>query len=205
MAWVKGLHIISIVFWSASLIYLPILMAEHNPRLSNPEYLRLHGMVRNLYVWVASPFAILAIITGTTLIPMRDVTAPWFAVKLLFVAVLALIHARCGIILAKQSHSAERAGALSRAMRIASPIFLFPCVLWLVLAKPHLPYFFEASPAPILELHAIENGFTPLSPPPALRTPAFRPAILQPKPAGSPEWKGPVPMETGRQPDRTAA
>ncbi len=205
MAWVKGLHIISIVCWSASLIYLPILMAEHNPRLSNPEYLRLHGMVRNLYIWIASPFAIVAIVSGTALIPMREVTAPWFAVKLLFVAILAIIHARCGVILAKQSHTAERANALSRVMRIALPVLLFPCVLWLVLAKPRLPYFSDASPAPILEPRQSQSGFKPLLPPPALQTPAFRPAIPQSRPAGSQERTGPAPTETWRQPDRTVS
>ena len=126
MAWVKGLHIVAVIFWSASLIYLPILMAGHSPRLSNPAYLRLHGMVRGIYLWVASPFAIAAIVSGTALIPLRDVTAPWFAVKLVFVAALAVIHARCGIILAKQSHSAERANAVSRVARIGLPIILFP-------------------------------------------------------------------------------
>jgi len=140
MTWLKGVHVIAIIFWSASLIYLPILMAGHNPRLSNPMYLRLHGMVRNLYIWIASPFALLAIVSGTALIPLREVTAPWFALKLLVVAALAIIHARCGVILAKQSHTAERANALVRVMRIALPIILFPCVLWLVLAKPRLEF-----------------------------------------------------------------
>lgn len=136
MVWIKGLHIISIVFWSASLIYLPVLMAGHNPRVSDRAYVRLHGMVRNIYLRVASPSAIAAIVTGTALIPMREVTAPWFAAKLLLVAVLVAIHGRCGVVLAKQSHQAERASIGARLGRIVAPIVLFPFVLWLVLAKP---------------------------------------------------------------------
>lgn len=234
MAWAKGLHIVSVVFWSASLIYLPMLMAGHSPRLSDPEYLRLHGMVRNLYVWIASPFAILAIVSGTVLIPLREVTAPWFAAKLLFVAALAIIHARCGVILAKQSHSAERANARVRVMRIVLPIVLFPCVLWLVLAKPRLE--FAPEPARIAPLDsgadrhpagtgattsgagraaAIERNsnrcvhrsieFTPLSRPRVLRTPACRPASPPPKPAAAPGRTIPGPMDRWRPPDRTAA
>ncbi len=193
MAWIKALHIVAIVFWSASLIYLPILMAGHSPRLSDPRYLRLHGMVRNLYIRIASPFAILAIASGTALIPLREVTAPWFALKLLCVAVLAIIHARCGIILAKQSHRAERANALVRVMRIALPIVLFPCVLWLVLAKPRLRPLPEP---PTLRL---------LSRQPAPQTPACRPASPPPTPATVPEQTARCPADTARRPDRTAA
>jgi len=194
MAWIKALHIVAIVFWSASLIYLPILMAGHSPRLSDPRYLRLHSMVRNLYLWIASPFAILAIASGTALIPLREVTAPWFALKLLFVTALAIIHARCGIILAKQSHRAERANALVRVMRIALPIVLFPCVLWLVLAKPRLGPLPEEPP----ELRLLSHR-------PALQTPACLPASPPPTPAASPEKTGPCPMGTARRPDRTVA
>lgn len=204
MVWVKGLHIISIVFWSASLIYLPILMAGHSPRLSNPEYLRLHGMVRNLYTWVASPAALLAIVSGTILIPLLNVTAPWFAAKLLFVAALAIIHARCGMILAKQSHSAERANGLVRAMRIAWPIVLFPCVLWLVLAKPRIAY--QPPMPPVLLPDSLPNlGFTPLAHPPFPQRPAYLPASLLPTPAKTQAPTSPDPRDTVRQPDRTVA
>lgn len=176
MVWVKAIHIAAIVIWSASLIYLPVLMAGHSPRLSNPEYLRLHGMVRRIYIWIASPFALLAIVSGTILIPLRDVTEPWFAAKLLIVAVLAIIHARCGTLLAKQSHSAERANRLARTMRILMPIVLFPCVLWLVLAKPRLPGFAE-SIRPIGSGFSLRHaGPTLLSPPPVLRKQAFHQA-----------------------------
>lgn len=203
MVWVKGLHIISIVFWSASLIYLPILMAGHSPRLSNPEYLRLHGMVRNLYTWIASPAALLAIVTGTILIPLLNVTAPWFAAKLLFVAALAIIHARCGMILAKQSHSAERANGLVRAMRIAWPMVLFPCVLWLVLAKPRIAY---QPPVPSLQiLDSLSSLFMPLARLPFPQKPACLQASRLPTPAKTQAPTSPAPRDTGRQPDRTVA
>ena len=235
MTWVKGLHIISIVFWSASLIYLPILMAEHSPRLSDRGYLRLHGMVRDVYLWIASPFAILAIISGTVLIPMFDVTAPWFALKLLVVALLAGIHARCGVILAKQSHSAERANALVRGMRIALPVILFPCVLWLVLAKPSVPFSRAALPdflsepprfgqpgsdtvtVPDLlggqstELPSGLNDSRARSEitlplrPPVLQTPVFRPATPQPTPVTNPTSTGPDPRDKWRLQDRANA
>src|SRR5690606_28047914 len=191
MAWVKGLHIVMIIFWSASLIYLPVLMAGHDPKLSNPVYLRRHGMVRNIYLWIASPFAILAIISGTALIPLRDVTAPWFAVKLLFVAALAVIHARCGVILAKQSHSAERANPLVRIMRMALPIILFPCVLWLVLAKPRLDFYEQTDFAAAAFRSNAQPKLLLLQP--ALRTPACHPASQPLTPAASPISTSPGP------------
>lgn len=205
MAWVKALHIISIVFWSASLIYLPLLMAEHTPRLSNPEYLRLHGMIRKVYTWVASPFAIAAIATGTTLIPLRDVTEPWFVVKLLVVTMLAFIHARCGIILAKQSHSAERATALVRVMRVGVPVLLFPCVLWLVLAKPRLPEISAPAAHRGFESSTRAHGTRPPLPLPALQRPASRPTNLLRKPAAVRETIIPAPTEIWRRRGRTSA
>lgn len=182
MAWVKGLHIISIVFWSASLIYLPILMTGHSPRLSDPAYLRLHGMVRQIYLWVASPFAIAAIVSGTALIPLRDVTAPWFALKLLVVAALAVIHARCGVILAKQSHSAERANAWVRLIRISLPIALFPLVLWLVLAKPpvHVPLDAATTLRPLLRLPFLQTPASLRASPP--QTPETDPVSITTSP-----------------------
>lgn len=194
MVWVKAVHIVAIVIWSASLIYLPILMAGHSPRLSNPEYLRLHGMVRRIYLWIASPFALFAIISGTVLIPLRNVTEPWFAVKLLVVALLAIIHARCGTLLAKQSHSAERANRFSRTMRILMPVLLFPCVLWLVLAKPRLP-FDRAHPLSVpVKSESGERVSTPLLPLPSLRKQAYPPAIRPPRPEANPAPKVPSPM-----------
>lgn len=195
MAWVKGLHIVAVIFWSASLIYLPILMAGHSPRLSNPAYLRLHGMVRRIYLWVASPFAIAAIVSGTALIPLRDVTAPWFAVKLLFVAALAVIHARCGIILAKQSHRAERANAVSRLARIGLPIILFPCVLWLVLAKPAIRF----------SLAVPSVAVKPLLRLPVPQTPACHPANRPPTPAANLAWIDSNPTDRWRRPGRASA
>jgi|GEM_PF-241051 len=204
MVWVKAMHIIAIVVWSASLIYLPILMAGHSPRLSNPEYLRLHGMVRRIYIWIASPFALLAIVSGTILIPLRDVTEPWFAIKLLVVALLAIIHARCGTLLAKQSHSAERANRLSRTMRILMPILLFPCVLWLVLAKPRLPDDRDYGLSLQMEAEPGESIATPLLPLPSLRKQVYPPTSQLPRPEAG--LKPTVPSPTATVPlwDRTS-
>ena len=203
MVWVKAIHIAAIVIWSASLIYLPVLMAGHSPRLSNPQYLRLHGMVRRIYIWIASPFALLAIVSGTILIPLRDVTEPWFAAKLLIVAMLAIIHARCGTLLAKQSHSAERANRLARTMRILMPVVLFPCVLWLVLAKPRLPGTGES-------IRPNELGFsfrhaepTLLSPPPVLQRQAYPQASPLPTREAGPGLTAQVPMAGVPRWDRT--
>ncbi len=172
MVWVKAMHIVAILIWSAALIYLPMIMATHSAKLSEPEYLRVHAMSRTIFVVLASPAAIIAILSGTALVALRDVTEPWFAVKLAIVALMSVVHARCGIILAKQTHEAERANAGIRLMRILTPLALIPCVLWLVLAKPRIDY--------------IDAALTPPSPLPVLRTPAFPLASPPPTPGASP-------------------
>jgi putative membrane protein len=172
MIWVKAVHVVAILLWSASLVYLPMIMATHRPKLSEGEYARVHGMSRLIYVWLASPIAIVAILSGSALVPLRDITEPWFALKLAVVSLMAFVHARCGLILAKQTHEAERANLAVRTMRIATPLALIPCVLWLVLAKPRIDFG--------------EWPVTPLALRPVLQTPAFRPASLRQTPAAFP-------------------
>ena len=199
MAWVKGLHIVAIIMWSASLICLPILMAGHSSRMSTWAYERQHGMVRQAYLWVASPFAIFAIVSGTILIPMGDVTAPWFAVKLLVVAMLAVIHARCGVLLARLSHRVARAHIALRVLRITAPIVFFSCVLWLVLAKPVIPVTADSGSSFLIE------RIRPLLRPLVLRTPASRPASLQSTPAKNLVQTAPGPRGRWQRQDRAAA
>lgn len=188
MVWVKALHVVAILLWSAALVYLPMIMATHSAKLSEPEYLRVHAMSRTIFVVLASPAAIVAILSGSALVALRDVTEFWFAMKLAVVALMAIVHARCGIILAKQTHEAERANAGIRVMRIITPLALIPCVLWLVLAKPSFP--------------AVDEVFRLPSLLPVLRTPAFLQANRLPTPAVVPIPTAGCPPGTGQQPDR---
>lgn len=91
----KLIHVATISVWVGGLLGLPYLLWQRHGMLAEQnraEVHRLHRIVRLLHVGLVSPAAVVAIISGTALIFLRDTYAPWFAVKLVFVGVLILAH-----------------------------------------------------------------------------------------------------------------
>ncbi len=187
IAWVKGLHIACLLIWCAGLVYLPLLLARHDHTMSPAEFNRLRMMTRFTYVVVASPAAILAILLGSALIPMRDVTEGWFALKLVAVAGLALFHAHCGAMLSRLGHETGRRPYSISMGQTLIPVLLIAVALWLVLAKPDLIPPLER-PEPLWPAAALGGlgGLTAHLPrPPDARTPACH-LSSPPRPPGTP-------------------
>lgn len=135
LAWVKGIHIVTLVIWCAGLLYLPGLFAIHCETHDVRPFNRLRAMSRFSYIVITSPAAIIAIISGAALIWLADPRGGWLPVKLTVVAMLASYHTLCGHIL---SQLREPQGFRRRPLLalIVVPVLLIPMVLWLVLAKP---------------------------------------------------------------------
>lgn len=138
-AWLLFLHIASLVIWCAALFYLPVVF-NANRNLKRGSARRLRMMTRFAFIGLASPAAVLAIITGTALVYFTQASGSWLAAKLLLVALMAAFHVYCGHTLTllghEGSHKQKRRGA-SLGM-IVVPVLLIAGVLWLVLAKPEL-------------------------------------------------------------------
>lgn len=140
MAWLMGLHIILLLIWSASLIYIPVLCSIDFRDLDRISTRSLRMMTRLVFVVIASPAAVLTIVTGIVLVYVTNASGDWLAAKLTIVALMAAFHGYCGHMLSLLGHEGQRQKRTHyyRVWRIGLPLLLIPAVFWLVLAKPVL-------------------------------------------------------------------
>ena len=135
IAWLMALHIAALAVWSAALFYLPGLLAAH-PRREGDAFARLRWMSRLAYLGIASPAAILAIVSGSLLIVAADSHGGWLVLKLAVVALMVLFHIYCGSLVAEMRQHPVRRSAAALASLVLIPALLVPATLYLVLAKP---------------------------------------------------------------------
>lgn len=135
-AWLKAIHITAMLVWSATLIYLPSLLAAHPTTTGKTAFYRLRAAIRIVYIGIASPAAILAIVSGSALIVVASAHGGWLALKLTAVALMAVFHVFCGALVAAfRDYPVRRSPALLHCLVIA-PVILIPLVFYLVLGKP---------------------------------------------------------------------
>jgi protoporphyrinogen IX oxidase len=135
-AWLKVVHFVTLLTWAGSLFYLPALLAAHPRTVAGPDFVRLRLMTRFTYLVVASPAAILAIISGSLLIVVAGVHGGWLVLKLAAVALMAAFHIACGYLVAAfRSHPVNHSAA-ALASLVVVPALLVPIVFYLVLGKP---------------------------------------------------------------------
>lgn len=136
MAWLKALHITTLLIWCAGLFYLPGLFAAH-PRCADASAFRqLRIMTRFTYIVVASPAAVMAILSGTALIYVADVREGWLMLKLAVVSLMVAFHVYCGQLVAKLHRTPAPHPPAAYLTLLIFPSLLIPTVFWLVLGKP---------------------------------------------------------------------
>lgn len=136
MAWLKAAHFVTLAIWAGGLFALPVLLALQPDARAGEAYQRMRTMSRFAYVTLISPAAILAILTGSALIPFAGVQGSWIAPKLTGVAAMAMFHVFCGHLLSELRFEREAyRPALLQAL-IVVPALLIPGVLWIILARP---------------------------------------------------------------------
>lgn len=135
-AWVKIIHIITLVTWTAGLFYLPALFAAHPGTQDRDSYYRLRAITRSVYVGIVSPAAVIAIVSGSALILVANAHGGWLALKLTAVGLMAAYHAFCGYLLSEIRNDPASYRPSRLLSLTAVPLVLVPIVLWLVLAKP---------------------------------------------------------------------
>lgn len=135
-AWLKGVHIVTLALWAGGLFALPVLLALQPDSPERAGYLRLRAMSRFAYAALISPAAVLAIVTGSALIPLVEVQAGWLALKLTGVAGMAVFHVLCGHLLSELRFEPEAYRPAALQALILVPLLLVPGVLWVILARP---------------------------------------------------------------------
>lgn len=139
MVWLMALHISALTVWCAALLYLPVVFSV-DYQASKAASKRLRVMSRFAFVGLASPAAVLAILSGSGLAWLTQAGGSWLAAKLAVVALMAGFHVYCGRLLSLLGHEGpqKRQRRATTAWLILVPVVLIPTVLWLVLAKPAL-------------------------------------------------------------------
>lgn len=137
MPWIKVLHIAALLFWCASLLYLPaMLLAGARVRNEAPFEVPVPQLLHFIFTHVATPFALLAIVSGTLLFIIEQRIGSWLVLKLAAVSGMVLCHVLCGFLIDRLQRGQRRfvvpLGALSFVVAAA----LMLAVLVLVLSKP---------------------------------------------------------------------
>ncbi|GGA78217.1 membrane protein [Nitratireductor aestuarii] len=144
MIWLKAIHITAIALWSAGLICLPGLYVQRAHVSGEAALNRLHELVRFLYVKLMSPAAFIAIGSGTALIFMRQTFEPWFGMKLLFVGLMAVLHTLTGLVVLRLFDEGEVYPVWRFVAVTIVTLAVVAAVLFLVLARPDIPFLLPA-------------------------------------------------------------
>ena len=87
---------------------------------------------------MTSPAAFLAIASGTALIFLQNTFLEWFSLKMMFVAILVMLHVLAGLILAHLFEPGGHFGRFSYVVMTGAYLVLITAIIWVVLAKPHI-------------------------------------------------------------------
>lgn len=160
MPWLKLFHVSAVILWAGALLYLPLAIAASSGRRASrtPTALKHVGpadlqvisdesdaperrTLRGLFVGVATPFALLAIGSGTALFLLYGPLAHWLIVKLGFVSLLVLGHAACGMLVLRVERR-EAGGGTALAGYAVAVVSLtwMAAIAWLALQKPLIQF-----------------------------------------------------------------
>ncbi|MFN4183375.1 MAG: CopD family protein [Hyphomonas sp.] len=144
MLWLKFTHIAALAFWMGALFYLPALLSAHRRINDQQDFARLRMSSRFVFMFIASPAACIAVVSGTALLFFTDVRHPWMLAKLAGVGLLAICHYRFGSLLTRFAAEGQEPPAYKGRVIVVLAACAASAALWLVLAKPS----FGAGPMP---------------------------------------------------------
>jgi protoporphyrinogen IX oxidase len=134
--WLKVIHMAALLFWCAGLVLLPALLAAHAQAMPRDAFYRLRARIRMAYLGIVTPSAIIAVVSGSVLIPFTGAHGGWLALKLTAVALMVAFHVVCGALLRSLRDQGRARSAGPYLSMIVFPAILISLVLWLVLDKP---------------------------------------------------------------------
>jgi putative membrane protein len=138
MLWFLMLHIIALVIWCASLLYLPALIAGiHNRQIAILEPAHQYGSVaRFVFTHISTPAALVAIMAGTLVFLVNRTIEVWLIAKLTLVTGLVVGHALAGLLLLHtQDRSTKPIKRWCWMLSLALCVLML-AIIWVVLAKP---------------------------------------------------------------------
>lgn len=136
IAWLKVLHVMTLLVWAGTLFYLPGLITAHCRVENRQAFYRVRTITRRTYIVVASPAAILTILTGSLLVPFTGADGGWLALKLTAVGLMVVFHVACGAMITALGRNPKAYDLDHFDWLAIVPAVLVPVVLWLVMGKP---------------------------------------------------------------------
>lgn len=136
LPWIKFAHLSALLAWCATLFALPVLLALYPQTVGGVDRRNLRAATRFTYIAVASPAAVIAVVSGTALIHPTASYGGWLLAKLTLVTAMVFFHAACGKLMLHQHDRRQRGGRRWQGWLALVPSALVPVVLWLVLAQP---------------------------------------------------------------------
>ncbi|OOG21015.1 hypothetical protein B1C78_16775 [Thioalkalivibrio denitrificans] len=141
MLWLLALHIIALLFWTAGLLYLPLLLAATGTRqVELVKVPRRHDSVaRFVFTHIATPAALLAILSGTAVFLVDRSMEYWLILKLTAVTLLVACHVAAGLLVLHAEDETKQ--PLTNTYRLLAGVLclLMIAIVWIVLAKPQVP------------------------------------------------------------------
>lgn len=135
-AWIKLLHIAAIAAWSAGLVYLPALFAEHARVEGAASFRQLRHRTRLTYVGFASPAAVIAVVTGTMMIPLVVPLGIWLVYKLAAVGLMVLVHVYFGRLMGLLYENPQMRSPGRHLLLLVPVLVVISMVLVAITAKP---------------------------------------------------------------------
>ena len=135
-AWIKLLHIAAFAAWSAGLVYLPALFAEHDRVERGEPYRQLRHRTRLTYVAFTSPAAVIAVVTGTLMIPLVATMGIWLLFKLAAVGLMVLVHVYFGRLMGLLYDNPHMRRPAQHLMLLVPVLVVISLVLVAVTTKP---------------------------------------------------------------------
>lgn len=138
MPWIKLVHIVALLFWCGALLYLPALILHEYGRGKSALSFQPHmpPIPRMVFTTVATPAALLAIISGTLLFLTYALFGGWLVLKLMAVVGMVFAHIICGWLITRLEQGKL---AWMKMTAVAVTLFAALCmltVITLVIAKP---------------------------------------------------------------------
>lgn len=133
MVWLLFVHISALVIWAASLLILPPLIRYSQLQLTDMPKGE-DAIDRLWFTRLASPVALLTIISGTCIFVMQRDYGNWLLVKLTVVTALVICHVLSGLLILTRQNA--NAIGLKCAGLFATILLLLLCIIILVLLKP---------------------------------------------------------------------
>jgi len=136
--WLKLLHISAVVVWCGALLYLPALIAAATtaPSAARDVQPRWSSLPRRVFIGLATPAALLAIVSGTLIFVSQGLLAPWLMFKLGGVGLLVLGHGACGLLVLRTEQGQRGGVRVACHMVMVLMVLCLLGIAWLVLRKP---------------------------------------------------------------------